>query len=305
MEKENKRRIGIYVFVIILSTLCALVGIYGNITGHGKKGAAKKELVPLVTEFENTVEIAELKASGMDLTTDINNLDGTIVVTFIDINNRSYNYEFKFKVDDDLRTITCTYKFDDPYAEKVMKAMINAVYQRNGGSDSVFDHYPYSTFTKTTVEQGINVKGGSNTTVTINLKENIVKNIEGVDLNKDNFPYVTNNDLTNMLQELELNNEFVVKKGTITIYVVDLGFSYNIYAENKSNEVNDDLYNSLLNVIKVLYESTYDVIVDSKDRLNRNNKTDRYEVNLRATLFNKSELFDSSTDLLQIIIYKV
>ena len=305
MEKENKRRIGIYVFIIVLCTLCAAVGIIGNIAGYGKKGAAKKELVPLVQTFENTREVAELKASGISFTTDINNLDGTILVNYEALDKTTYSYTFKFQIrDDDVRTISCTYRFDDRYAQKVVSAMINSVYQRNGGIDSVFDHYTYETFTKTTVEQGINIKGGNQTTVTINLKENIVKNIEGVDLNKDTMPYVTNNDITNMLQELDLNNEFVVRKGTITIYVVDLGFSYNIYAENKSNEVNDDLYNSLMTVIKKLYESTYNKIIDNKDKLNKNVQTDSYEVKLRAKLLNKSEIFDPSTDLLQIIIYK-
>ena len=304
MEKESKRRIIIYVIVWLLFTSAGFFGLYSYLNGHGKKGAAREELVPLVDKFNNEIKVAELKNHSIDLTAEVK-ISGTIEINYTTNDNVKHTYEFKYQEDkSNNRYITCNYKYDDAHATEIMQAMIDAVYHMNGGVDSVFDSYPYETFTRTTIEHGIQVIGGNIVTININLKTNIVNNIKDVDLNIKNEPYIIVEDLANMLQELDANGSYTIKKNTITIYILDLGYSYNIYAENTSTEVNDDLYNSLMNVIKMLYESTYNIILDNKDKLNKNTRNAEYEVILRAKLANRNEMFYPDSDLLEVVIYK-
>ena len=303
MEKSNKRRITIYVVFVVLSTLASIVGLISYLNGNGKKGASRQELVPLVAALENSSKYIELKNSSFELSTKLD-LNGKIVVTYITSNKVLHTYNFVYSEENGNEILTCEYKYEDTAAVNIMKLMIDTIYIINGGTDSVFDHYPYETFTRTTIEQGIHIDGGNTVTLKINLKQNIVKNIDGITLVEVAEPYVIPSDLNNMMNELRDKSSFTISKYPIKIYVVDLGYSYNIYAENQSTSDNDDLYNSLMNVIKVLSDEKYNIIVNNKDKLNKNTKNNDYEVIIRAKLTNRNAIFNPKSDLLEVIIYK-
>lgn len=303
MEKEDKRRIIIYVVIWLFTTLAAIFGLIEYLNGYGKKGAARQELKPLMESFENSNDVAAIKKRSFGVETDIK-LSGKIVITYNASDKKEHVYEYKYVEEDGEKIIKSTYKYNDKYAVDIVKAMINTVYESNGGKGSVFDKYDYETFAKTNIKQGVEIKGGNTVTVKINLKQNIVNNIDGVNLDVKVEPYIEEADLKNMLKALETSGSYRLTKNSITVYVLDLGHSYNIYAENTDTKVADDLYNSLMNVIKVLYSSTYDTILSNNDMLNRNNKTSSYEVILRAGLTNRDEIFNPNSDLIEVIIYK-
>ena len=173
---------------------------------------------------------------------------------------------------------------DSMSGEIIARGMMDAIYHVNEGEGSIFTKYELNDFTKTTLRQGANIiTSGSDIQVRLNINENIINNIENIDINETQVNYITTNELNDLLTSLK--------------------DKYEIYAENTSTEVNDDLYNSVINVIKLLNNDTYELITTNNDELNKDVKNDDYEVIINAKIEEENE-FNENSSLLEVIINK-
>ena len=131
----------------------------------------------------------------------------------------------------------------------------------------------------------------------------IINNIENIDINETQVTYITTNELNNLLTSLNETNRFDINKETIRLLVLSKEDKYEIYAENTSTEVNNDLYNSVINVIELLNNDTYNLITTNNDELNKDVKNDDYEVIINAKVEEENE-FNENSSLLEVIINK-
>ena len=94
--------------------------------------------------------------------------------------------------------------------------MMNAVYHSNEGKGSIFEKYDLSTFTQTTLQEGI-VYNDTSRLISINLKTNVLDNIEGKYTSLKDDKYVKDEDLTDLIDKLNNEGKFRIQIDDINI----------------------------------------------------------------------------------------
>ena len=295
--EENKKRILFWGFMLIVFAGLGIFGIMKFYDGYGKIGQARKKLTPIAEKFNQTDLI--IKAGNLEA-----EVSGDKIIVTDKI--RSTEYEYKYSNENGKEIITNTYtSLNSTIGEIVAKGMIDAVYRLNGGSGSVFNEYQYSIFTNTTIDNGVSLENGSSVVIRINVNANIVDNIKNLKLNLENSEVnaINVNDLSDLKSKLSSSTPYLKKKSTITIYVKEFNNYYEIYGQNSSESVNDELYASFMNTIRILNTNAYNIINNNGDYLNQNTVNDDYEVQTNYN-FNEPDIFESLNNITKVTIKK-
>ncbi|MBR4178373.1 MAG: hypothetical protein IKR57_03385 [Bacilli bacterium] len=296
--KKNKGRIIFWGLVLILCVVLAIIGVKKYEEGYGKTGRARLKLIPIANEFNKQDSIIRYG----DITAVVKG--SKIVVTYKPEKADKKKFVYEYLEEGNKEIISNTYSSEDVYlGDLVAGGMMDAIYKLHGGTESILATYKFSAFTSTSLENGITVTSGKDTTVKLDINANVIELCSGLDLEKAVTGYITQGDLSSMLDYLEEHKSFRVHKRNITVYIRDNGETYDIFAENLDLNSDDDLYNSLVNVIKLLNDQSLNQIRSAGDRLNKNSKDSLYEVRLNAT-FTEVDVFNSDSSILRIIIPK-
>lgn len=296
--KKNKGRIIFWGIVLIACVVIAIIGIKKYEEGYGKTGQARQKLIPIANEFNK--QDAIIRYGDITAVTK----GSKIVVTYKPEKSDKKKFVYEYSKVGSREIISNTYSSEDVYlGELIAGGMMDAIYKLHGGNESVLSTYKYSAFYSTTIENGVTISSGKDTTIKLDINANVIELCNGLDLEKAVTGYVTQGDLSNMLDFLDQHKTFRIHKKNITIYVRDNGDTYDIFAENLDLTSDDDLYNSLVNVIKLLNDQSLNQIRSAGDRLNKNSKDSLYEVRLNAT-FTEIDIFNSDSNLIRVIIPK-
>ncbi len=296
--KENKKRILFWGFICFLTIALSVGGIKLYYDGYGTVGQARKKLKPVAEQFNKT----DLVIRYGNLEAEVN---GDKII--VEDKNKSTKYEYQYLNENGRDIITNTYSsLNSATAEIIAKGMIDAVYRLNNGTGSVFSEYQYSIFTNTTIDNGVSLDNGSTIVIKINLNQNIVKNIKELKLNLESSEVntINVNDLSDLKSSLNSNKTYLKTKNIITIYVKQLDNGYiEIYGQNNSDSVNNELHDSIMNVIKILNENLYSLINTNGDNLNQNNLNDDYEVSINYD-FNEPDIFKNLNNITKVTLKK-
>ncbi len=302
MEKGYVKRLIFWGVVWLIIVACAGVGIYMYFDGHGEMGKIRQKLVPIADRFNGLSYIVNLKQNNNTNVTAKVKQD-KIVITYI-TDRSKLSFDFVYSKEGNYEVLTNKYNTSDSYAgELISRGMIDAVYLVNSGTGSVFDTYERGDFTETTVAQGVNIINGNDIQTKININANIVDNMKNSDQPQTSTNYINEDDLTTMLDEIDMNNRYEIAKNDIKILVINTDETYEIYAENSGAEVNDDFYNSIINIVRILSEPAYNSIIKNEERFNKYNKTDIYEVTVNAEV-NVENTFNEDSAILKLVIKK-
>ncbi len=303
MKKEYVRRLIFWGIVWLIVLGCAIGGVYLYYNGYGESGKIRQKLIPIVNEFNSLDDIADLRQKN-NIIVQAEIVSNKIVINWITSSSQS-EFDFTYSKEDDMEVLINDYNTSDSMSgEIIARGMMDAIYHVNEGEGSIFTKYELNDFNKTTLRQGANIiSSGSDIQVRLNINENIINNIENIDINETQVTYITTNELNNLLTSLNETNRFDINKETIRLLVLSKEDKYEIYAENTSTEVNNDLYNSVINVIELLNNDTYNLITTNNDELNKDVKNDDYEVIINAKVEEENE-FNENSSLLEVIINK-
>ena len=297
--KKNKFRIIFWGIVLLFCVGLAIYGIKKYEEGYGKTGKARLKLIPIANEFNK--QDAIIRYGDITAVTK----GKKIVVTYTPEKADKKKIIYEYSKVGNREIISTKYSTEDVYLnELVAGGMIDAIYKLHGGTESVLSTYKYSAFNSTTIENGVSITtSGKDTIVKMDINANVIELCNGLDLEKAITGYITQGDLSNMLNYIEEHKSFRVHKRNITVYIIDNGSTYDVFAENLDLNSDDDLYNSLVNVIKLLNDQSLNQIRSNGDRLDKNNKDSMYEVRLNAT-FTEIDVFNSDSNLIRIILPK-
>ncbi len=303
MEKGYLKRLIFWGVIWILVVAAAASGMYMYYNGYGESGKIRQKLLPIVNQFNNLDYILQLKNNNnIEVKAKID--QNKIVITYTTVGSES-KFDFTYSKENDMEILTNKYNTSDSVSgEIISRGMIDAVYIVNAGEGSLFDTYQINDFTKTTIEQGVNIKTGNDIEIQINLNTNILENLQNVDINDNDLTdYILENDLINMTEDLTTKNRYDISKKAIKIIVINGAENYQIYAENTDSEINDNLYFSVMNIIKLLNNDVYKTIETNEDKLIANNKTSTYEVVINAEV-DIENTFNEDSSILEVIINK-
>ena len=305
MEKGYVKRLIFWGIVFLITTACAGLGIYFYYSGYGEAGKIRQKLLPIVERFNTINYITELKTNNnIDVHAKV--VQDKIVVSYITSSNET-KFEFTYSKERNMEVITNKYNTSDSVSgEIIARGMIDAVYKTNNGIGSIFDNYKINDFVNTTIEQGVNVITGNDIQIKININENIIDNLQGNPNQEENpevvINYITTDDLSNMINDLESQNRYEVNKSSINVLIISDNNNYQIYLENAENN-EDTTYNSLISIIQLLSPDIYNTILTNGDRLNEDKETDGYRVVTNATV-EVDNTFNEGNSILEVILNK-
>ena len=292
-EKDsNKDRLVFWATICFICIIFVFVGITKNNQGYGEIGKAKQKLIPIAEAFNNTSIIKQYGGYNADVK------NNKIIVTYEPTNLKLV---YKYKKENDIEKIVNTYSsIQSSYGQIITQGMLDAIYHLKGGTDSIFDSYKYQVFLNTTIENGAKITQDNNTKVEININTNVVNNLSYLNLDSSLINFITINDLSDLQKS---SSKYTKVKNTITIHIINKDDNYEIYALDTNENNANNFYNSLLNVIKVLNEETYNDLLSSEYKFDTNTKNSNYEVILNSSLTD-SNVFEENSELTKIIIKK-
>ena len=294
--KRNKNRIVFWGLILIICAVLSVVGINKYEEGYGKKGQARLKLIPITNEFnkqDSIIRYGDIKAVTKG---------NKIVVTYNPEKNKKKKFVYSYSTINGHEVISNTYSSEDIYlGELIAGGMMDSIYMLHGGTESILSTYRYSAFNTTSIENGITLSSGSDSTITLDINANVIELCSNLDLEKAVTGYITQGDLTNLIENLNENKSFRIHKKNITIYIVENENTYDIYAENLDQNSNDDLYNSLINVIKLLNDESLTQIRSTGNRLDRDSKDTLFEIRTEAT-FTELDVFNTDSKIMRVII---
>ena len=163
---------------MILTIVASVVGYNNYNSGHGKKGAAKAKLTPIVEKFKGVESI--ITQGNID----VKIKSSSIVVTDKTTKN---TYTYKYTTDNGINMLSSEFKTNDSVGETIAKAFIDAVYWVNGGNGSVFKLYLYEAFGFTNIEHGVTLQRGAKTTIKIDIDKNLIAEIKKGEIDLSQF----------------------------------------------------------------------------------------------------------------------
>ena len=273
MEKGNKNRLFIWGGIWLVCLLIGVGGLFSYYKGYGRIGQARKRLIPVVDAFNAQDSIIRYGGISAEVSGD------KIIVTH-STNSSTKKFEYKYAVENGISTITNGYsKNDNLLGETIAKGMINAVYQLNGGSGSVFEEFQYNVLTNLTIDKGANLLVGEVNQIKINLDTNIVKNIKDLQgsIEDSQINYINSNDLSTLKNDLKEKGYAKFEKNNIVLLVVEKETNYEIYATD-SDMSSEDLKNSIANVILELNSEAWSESISKDERFTTASESNNYKV---------------------------
>lgn len=302
MNKGNLIRVIIWGTVWLIALAAAIVGLISYNGGHGVLGAVKHDMEPIVDNFNKMSGLKKYSDVGILIKSKIKDTN-----VYVSYNTGVSTASFKFEYQDLAGEKVLYMKYssaDEAVASVVVKFMIEAVSITNGHEEGkVFEKYTLENFTKTGILQGVQIKNTtSGTVVYINIAKSILDaNID----NNNNVPedniYITEEDLVTITDDLsKTNGKFTATKGNILLYVTKKDRTYTILAQDITGEYSTNLYNSLKETIKVLFdETTYQSFVNNYPSITTSRKFDNFVITTDAD-DNNNTFFKSKTKIIKI-----
>ena len=251
--KENKKRIIVWGCICLFFIILSVVGISSHKAGRGRYGNISTKLEPIKTSFNSLHEVIVLS----DMKAEVKG--NKIVVSYINKDNKKEKYEYTYYNENGMEYIVNTY--ENSTGELVAKQMVNAVYRKNGGTDSIYKIYEYTEFAKATIADGINL---TNKTISINLNKNLAVSLKGKIKSLQDDNYIKDSDLANIKEELEISKTVTKEIDDIKLYVMDNETTYDIYVSYTDDNKERSL-KSLGNAVKALNPTVYSKLTLSAD----------------------------------------
>ena len=243
--KENKKRIIVWGIICFIFIILSITGIVSHNKGYGKYGDTQTKLEPIATAFNSLHEVIVL--TDMHAEAKANK----IVVTYINAEDKKEKYEYTYYNENGIEYIANTYETQT--GELVAKQMVNAVYRKNGGTDSIYKLYDYTSFGQAKLSDGINL---SNKTITININTNLAVSLKGKIKSLDDDKYIKETDLSNLKNELEVSQTVTKEVDDIKMYIITKETTIDIYVSYTDKNKERSL-KSLANALKVLDPTIY------------------------------------------------
>lgn len=287
--KENKKRIIFWGIVFLLFIICSLCGMYFYNNGYGKYGKIKAILKPIAEEFnknDNVIKFGDLNAT----------VKNDKIVVHFDIQNLTFEYIYK---NSSIETLTCTYqKKQSTVGDIVAYGMIDAVYKLNGGNNSIQNDYDLILLKQSTIEDGLTFIEDKDKTITLDINKNLYENISNK-IAKRHDKYIKEEDLTSMLYDLSQNQSYKKVKSDIILYVTETD-TIDIYIQGNQDY---EMYKSLLNVVKVINENTYNELRDSNNNIKLENDSPYYTYSSNYN-FEGDGIFYNKNNIFHLTLYK-
>lgn len=293
--KENKKRIIFWFIVFLIFVSCSIYGKKLFNDGYGKYGEYKKILEPIMYEFNTLPDINKLT----DIKTRVTK--NTLVVSYVNSSNKKEKFVYEYGTKDNIRYITSKDNDKSNNWTIVMLNMINAVYHINKGTGSIYEKYDFSTFEKTTLEEGV-IYNPDLRTVTINIDANIANNIEGKYASLKDDKYVKEEDLADLLAKLEQDHKFRIQIDDIKMYIKDDKNQYDIYIAYTDDNI-QRVYKSLEAAIKILKPDIYLGLLDEEGNLKFEENSKDYTI-LTNAVFSEPDIFNVEDKLINLTLYK-
>jgi hypothetical protein len=256
MTKEETKNILTWILLCIVSFTLFGLGLSKNKEGYGTTGRIRKELTPIVENFN---KIRNIKNSSFPIEAKYKNKK-----IEIKYKNPSANttYIFEYNKDNTINLLTTTYpKSNEEHAQVVISNLVEAIsmtHQNHEGA--IFEKYNYANFYQTESHNGFSLKENNGiVTATLAINVNLLKQIEDLFFEDTKISYISYDDLKELEEQLETNKTYSLTKGTIKLYVVEKEKTYIIYCSDEQNNSND-LYNSILAAVNILEPTIYDEI---------------------------------------------
>lgn len=279
MTKEEKKNMLKWLALCIISFILFAIGLNKNLNGYGKSGRIRKDLTPIVENFNSTQSI---KNSSFPIEAKYKNKK--IIVEY-ESSNVDTKFEFKYHENGNIKQIVTTYpKQIENDAKKVVENIVESISMLNGNYEgAVFTKYKYENFYTTEENHGFTLsENGNEVTAIISINVNLLKQIEDIFFEETKISYISYDDLKKLKETLETKKEFEFSKGNLTMYVVENDKEYIIYCTDKTNN-KEDLYNSVLAAVNILDNNAYNDMTN----INLNITTDiirkNYEIKINPT----------------------
>lgn len=287
MKKEGIKRIIIISILLLICILCVIIGILKYNEGYGKNGDIRKDLHKIVSLFNksDTIKNSKTYAKAKIINNELN-------ISYIK-NNKEEEIKYYYVNKNDRKYLSVSYSNDNINEIEIFsKELMEITSQLNDSTtDRIFDTYSYNYLYLLNLEEN-NIELYSNENryfLTFPLNQNIYIIFKNQFEENDNLKHIVKNNIKDLFDELDKNNKFEYTKDTITLYIDQDANNYNIYINDTLNDTNN-IYNSIMTVIKILNKKTYEEILKTPELFNTNKSKANYEVKLKQTLESKPNI---------------
>lgn len=290
MKKGNKGRLIFWGIIWIIVLLLGGFGYYSYLSGHGVKGEVRHNLKPIAEKFNSLEGLKSYKDAGINITAEIN---GTQIVVTYKTSGATATFTFDYQTISSEKVLYMKYSSaDEATANLIIKSMIESVSMVNGHAEGeVFNTYKLDDFYKTTIIDGVQIKSLTNSNeVYIDINKSIIDGMKNKDEQLNNLTVITPEELTTLKTLLAANNEFLIEKDTVTLYIMNTVTSYDIYIVDTNTNGNKN-YETITNVIKELTdEATLTKFTTNITDINSNKQFENITVSINSDVSNIDKL---------------
>ena len=251
MKKGNKTRLIFWGIIWIVVLGLAGFGYYSYLNGHGIKGEVRHNLKPIVEKFNNLKGLEGYKKAGIDISAEIKE---TQIVVNYKTSGATASFTFDYQNIASEKVLYMKYSTaDEATANLIIKSMIESVSIVNGHTEGeVFNTYKLEDFFNTTIIEGVQIKSVTNgNEIYIDINKSIIDGIKNNENNTENtIVSINEKDLYTLKNDLTTQQEALIQKDTVTLYVTENDKEYTIYIVDTNQ--NNNNYISVSNVIKIL-----------------------------------------------------
>ncbi len=300
MEKGNKIRFIVWGFIWIIILVASSCGIYSYYNGYGKSGKLRKELMPIITEFNNLIALEQYKKAGVKVEASLIN-NGIKVIFNTSMSNLTFTFDYEI-VEDEKVLHTKYNKVDESTGVLVVTSMFDAVSLINNHYEGdLFERFGYGDLYNTSIKQGGKIIVDSNTThAYININTTLLDTITDEVLDT---LYIKEEDITSINENLKDDGVFTFTKSETKLFVETTGNKYILYLRN--GKYDNNLYKSIKSIINSLEvdNNIKEEFEHSYPMINNSTEFGHYIITIDADVSTMS-FFDKKDNVVKIEIIK-
>lgn len=296
--KKNKVRIIVYGVIAFLLIVASISGAILFKKGNGTVGSVKIKLVPISEAFnslDSVIRNGNIKSqcTGKEIVVEYKNKKSNTDEKFV------YNY----KTEDGINYITNTYSdANSEIGDFIATNMIEAIYKVNNGSGKVSDKYRLTSFSATSIRDGVEYMNKEEIiTVNLNISTNVVNNALALNIETiQDSDYIHVEELSEMKDNLLRNRTYRLVKRDTTLYIKEDDVYYEIFFEFKDKEI---MQRSAGSVISILKPDLYKNIIDEDGKIDFNITVSGFRI-IENVTFQESGIFKDVDHIYEFLIFK-